>query len=132
MCFERARVAGWRPRGNDFVRDSRGIGGEPRCFGFEERWRTRSLPVAKEVVGGRGERKAHWSGTVLARRAEHQSTTNPAGLMSYSIVGPVGPREQGWQCAPFGRPCIGDIVTGPGRSVVGSAHDSPVLAAESE
>src|SRR6516162_8453773 len=51
--------------------------------------------------------------------------------MSYSIFGPGGPREQGWQCAPFGRSCIGDIVTGPARSVVGSAPDSPALAEES-
>ena len=50
MCFERIRLAVWRPGGNDFARDSRGIGGERACFGFEEgcehgvcRWRMRLL-----------------------------------------------------------------------------------------
>ena len=54
MCFERIRVAGWRPRANDFVRDSRGIGGEPLCFGFEHRWEPDFAGKEKRQLGKEG------------------------------------------------------------------------------
>jgi hypothetical protein len=67
MCFERIRVAGWRPRANEFVRDSRGIGGKPHCFGFVERCEQGVAGGEIGCWGEEGEHKTHWSGTVLAR-----------------------------------------------------------------
>ena len=113
------------------------------CVAREELVANRSVFASRRDVNGEfggtgndcwgktGERKAHWSGPVLALRAEDQITTKPAAFMSYSIMGRGVRREEAWQCAPFDRSCIGDIVMGLGRSVVGSAHDSPALAADS-
>ena len=43
--------------------------------------------TGNDCWGKTGERKAHWSGPVLALRAEDQITTKPAAFMSYSILG---------------------------------------------